>query len=251
MDSLRWCKPQNNLIRNQKPARSSKGSCFFIMKKSIFIAVVLSLGFCPTKDPDMNYFRSLFPEVVFSSADTLHFGPDEYKSGSSDSGKTGYLDMVLHNGNSSYQSEEFRYGNFYLPLVRGTMNGEEVFIAEYGDTNDITIYAGKEVRIYVMGHYGKRFVRSMEIASARAGEGPWSEMDSWITDLNHDGKIDILTREIGESPGWYEVGDKQEFDIREEDYMNACTLSDTGFVPIDVPNPDSLRNIYRNHHITY
>ncbi len=191
----------------------------------------------------MKHFRAQFPPVKLNAKDTMGFVTEGFIRGTLDTTKTKYFyDLLLHQ-DTGYNYFEYTTECFFRPKLRAQMNGQEIFVGEYGDTNELAIYYGKDVLLFVYDQK-KGFRYPFVLASEHAGEGPWFQTDSWFVDLNHDRKIDILTRHIG---GYMEREDENGVDIWNYilvDDLDARTLNDTGFVKLEISNPDSLREIY-------
>jgi hypothetical protein len=210
--------------------------------KSVFLIlpVLFICSFC--KDFHVMYMRAKFPLHVFNQNDSLHFGPDDFDQRNWSATEITDMDKFLQNGNSCTSSHAVVNGYFIQPLMKIDLGGDTAFIVAEGDTTDIWIYEGKRTNIY-MYKSGKLQIL-YELAWGGAGEGPWYETDSWILDLNHDKKPDILTREIGE---WLVPDSTGELVGHSQDDLTAVTWNDTGFVQLKIQNPDSLRKIYRNY----
>lgn len=188
------------------------------------------------------FMRAKFPVHVFSKSDSIHFAPDDFDRSKWNATEITDLDKFLKNGTSCTPSDAAATGYFLSPLMKINFGGDTAFIVAEGDTNDIWIYRGKESWIYMYDKKSKLLKRKYMLARGIAGEGPSYETDSWILDLNNDGRPDILTRHTGE---WYEINDNGEAVSQTLDKMDAVTWRDTGFVSVRLPNADSLKRIYK------
>ena len=191
------------------------------------------------------YMRAKFPVHVFQKSDTLHFGPDDFDRRNWIPDEITALDKFLRNGNSCTPSDAVEQGRFFLPLMKLDFGkGDTGFIVATGDTNHLWIYEGRNTYVYMYDKKQGGLKQVYELAWGGAGEGPWYETDSWILDLNKDARPDILTRQTGEWSLNDLNGEWKEFSI---DSLNAVTWNDTGFVAIKVPNPDSLKKVYKTY----
>lgn len=220
------------------------------MKRLLIPFAILALAFVAETEPGMKIFRKEFPLVKISAADTIHFYPYEFRRGTFDSAYARFfyerllrVDTAEYTYLPEYNSSE----SFFRPILRGKMNGVEIYVGEFGDTNHLSIYLGKDVMLFT---YSKKtgFSKPFVLADEHAGEGPWFQKDSWFTDLNHDGKVDILSREVGQYMQREDENGVDTWDLVLVDDLYARTLVDTGFVKLELSNPDSLRNIYHVHH---
>jgi hypothetical protein len=212
------------------------------MKRILLLLSLLTVALAMTKDPGMKYFRAQFPLVKLNPNDTLHFAPDPFIRGTYDAAKAKFFYDILLCRDSFQSYNAYSSEHFFRPMMRGRMNGCEFFVGEYGDTNELSIYYGKDVLLFI--HDKKTgFRKPFILAFVHAGEGPWFETESWFVDLNHDKKIDILTRE--KSYAVWDFTTKEgasNYEYRDE--LSAHTVVDTGVVKIPLINPDSLKRIY-------
>lgn len=128
------------------------------------------------------------------------------------------------------------------------IGGCESFIVHTGDTESLWIYYGRETMLYMRDPNSHKLEKKYVLASGHAGEGPWYETDSWITDVDKDGDMDILSRDIGQ---WMAEDSTGEFEMNFQDDLRAVTWNDTGFVELQLRNPDSLKGIYRNYYYSH
>lgn len=195
------------------------------------------------KSPSIDHFRNQFPEIHFQAGDTIHFGPDNYRRDLWNADDVRFMDVVLQNGTSCSPALLAEDGGFIEPRYKLMIGGRESFIIHTGDTESVWTYKGRETKLYMRNPTTDKLEPKYSLSEGNAGEGPWFEADSWLLDVDRDGDMDILTREIGQ---FYAHDDYQSIDS-----LYAVTWNDTGFVKLNLPNPDSLRSIYRNYYNDY
>lgn len=188
-------------------------------------------------DPRMTKLDSYFPVVLMDPTDTLHFRPDEYKPGTQDTALAAFLYSCMKMDDHYYRGYyEISEESFAVPLMKTQLNGHTVYIVEVGDTNDVTIYLGRDVLMYLYSEE-KEFWNVCHLAEAHAGEGPWQMSNSWLLDVDGDGTTDILTREIGEGYRPVMIGDDYDREHYSIDTFTAVALRDTGFVDLKFVAP--------------
>lgn len=221
------------------------GSCFFLYMRISGLILLGCVAYAFCKSPSVDHFRKQFPDLVVSAKDTVHFGPDDHRRELWNAETIRFYDLVLRGGTTCTPSTIAQEGGFIEPRYKLQIGGREAYIVHTGDTSSVWVYSGKETVLYISNPVTDKFEPKYILASGHAGEGPWSETDSWITDLNNDGKIDIISRDIGE---WTSQDEKGEFISSAQDDIRAVTWNDTGFVKLNLTNDDSLKSIYHNHY---